>query len=226
MKKILLISNLFTAALLGALLLKGCSQPQSDESKNTEAEVTGLTSTAIVIDYSGDTTFKSLTIPQAALLKANYLKNLQPVILNTKHAAEPTEYIEYSLDDLKNLVWYIEYYAKATGKPVNTSDLGVNVHFGQFPQDVSGFEHLKKLSDKERKDLAGKQMIYFMPTIKTANGRMEFNPKRNYQDIKSGKIKDFVSLKTHHGNELSEFKQVDYPRDSPAMDLGGYRPPY
>ena len=120
MKKILLISNLFTAALLGALLLKGCSQPQSDESKNTEAEVAGLTSTAIVIDYSGDTTFKSLTIPQAALLKANYLKNLQPVILNTKHAAEPTEYIEYSLDDLKNLVWYIEYYAKATGKNCRT----------------------------------------------------------------------------------------------------------
>src|SRR5690606_25132256 len=136
------------------------------------------------------------------------------------------ESLYYTLEELKNLIWYIEYYAKASGMNVKSEDLGVNVHFGQYPTTdlLKQFPQLELLGGEANK--AGKQTIFFVPTIIQDGKRFEFNPKKNYLEIANGRSKKIKSLSDHYKNDLSTFKTIDYDEDSPIADFANIQPPY
>ncbi len=223
MKKILVFSNLLTLGVLGMLVMKSCSQPDKpDEAGGNSANLSK--GTQVVLDYANVNSFKSMSIAQAMILKKNYMANL-PAIRKTLNV-EDTESIYYSLEDLKNLVWYVEYYGKASGQNVRPEDLGVNVHFGRYPTSdlLKQFPQLEQLGGEANK--AGKQTIFFVPTIVQSGKRFEFNPKKNYLEIASGRSKKIRSLSDHYKNDLSTFKLIDYDEDSPIPDFGNMQPPY
>lgn len=222
MKKLLIFSNLITLSVLGMLVMKGCSQPDKPDEAN--ANSANLKGTQVVLDYANVKGFKSMSIAQAMILKKNYMANL-PAIRKSLNI-EDTESIYYSLEDLKNLVWYVEYYGKASGQNVSPEDLGVNVHFGRYPTSdlLKQFPQLEQLGGEANK--AGKQTIFFVPTIVQSGKRFEFNPKKNYLEITSGRSKKIRSLSDHYKNDLSTFKMIDYDEDSPIPDFGNIQPPY
>lgn len=223
MKKLLIFSNLITISILGMLVMKGCSQPDKPEESNGKSA--NLKGTQLVLDYANYASFKSLSIPQAMLLKKNYMANHLPAVRKALNI-EDTEYIYYSLEDLKNLVWYIEYYATAAGQNVKSEDLGVNIHFGQYPTSnlLKQFPQLEKLGGEGNK--AGRTTIFFVPTIKQDGKRFEFNPKKNYLEIANGRSRKIKSLTEHYKNDLSTFKLIDYEEDSPIPDFGNMVPPH
>lgn len=208
--------------LLIILFLAGCTwsctklQSQDDGEKSGSKQVdNSIKDTEIVLDYS-DSVYRSLTVQQALNLKATYIKS---------HKKGDTESIYYTLDELKNLVWYIEYHAKATKlKDIDAKDLGVNVHFGKYPsaKELQGFP----LEQKEIEDYAGKQTVFFVPTIIRGEKRFEFDPKKNHQEIADGKSNDIKPLSEHYKNDIATFKTIDYKDGSPVMDMGRLQPPY
>ena len=223
MKKLLIFSNLITVSLLGILVMKGCTQSDApDEAAGHSANLKG---TQVVLDYANYDSFKSMSIPQAMLLKKNYMENHLSVINKTLNIRD-TEYLYYSLEDLKNLIWSIEYYAKASGQNIRSEDLGVNVHLGQYPTTdlLKQFPQLEKLGGEANK--AGKTTIFFVPTVKQNGKTFEFNPKKNYLEIANGRSKKIKSLSEHYKNDLSTFKLVDYDEDSPIADFANIVPPY
>ncbi len=223
MKKLLIFSNLVTMSILGMLVMKGCSQPdRPDEAPGNAAHLKG---TQIVLDYANTKGFKSMSIPQAMILKKNYMTNHLPAIKKTLNV-EDTESLYYTLEELKNMIWYIEYYAKASGQNIKSEDLGVNVHFGQYPSSdlLKQFPQLEKLGGEANK--AGKTTIFFVPTIVQNGKRFEFNPKKNYLEIANGRSKGIKSLSEHYKNDLATFKMIDYDEDSPIPDFANIQPPY
>ncbi len=205
------------------LVMKSCSQPDKpDEAGGMSAN---LRETQVVLDYANTKGFKSMSIPQAMILKRNYMANHLPAIKKALNI-DDTESLYYTLEELKNMIWYIEYYAKASGQNVKPEDLGVNVHFGQYPTSdlLKQFPQLEKLGGEANK--AGKQTIFFVPTIIQDGKRFEFNPKKNYLEIAGGRSKKIKSLSEHYKNALSTFKMVDYDEDSPIPDFANIQPPY
>lgn len=223
MKKLLIFSNLITLSVLSILVMKGCSPTDNpDEANGKSGQLKG---TQVVLDYANYDSFKSMSIPQAMILKKNYMANHLPAIRKSLNI-EDTEYIYYSLEDLKNMIWYIEYYAKASGQNIKSEDLGVNVHFGQYPKAdlLKQFPQLEKLGGEGNK--AGRTTIFFVPTVKQNGKKLEFNPKKNYLEIANGRSKKIKSLSEHYKNDLATFRLVDYDEDSPIPDFGNMVPPY
>lgn len=225
MKKILIFSNLVTLSVLGMLVMKSCSQPDKpDEANGNSANLSR--STQVVLDYANTKGFKSMSIPQAMILKRNYMANHLPAIKKALNI-EDTESLYYTLDELKNMIWYIEYYAKASGLNVKPEDLGVNVHFGQYPTTnlLKQFPQLEQFGGEANK--AGKTTIFFVPTVIQNGRRFEFNPKKNYLEVASGRSKQLRSLSDHYKNDLSTFRTIDYEEeDSPIPDFANIQPPY
>ncbi|MFS0490448.1 hypothetical protein [Leadbetterella byssophila] len=224
MKRLLIFSNLITAGLLGMFVMKSCA-PKDAADEAISGRSGTLKNTQLVMDYSNVPGFKSMSIPQAMLLKKNYMENVAPVV-NKALGLENTESLYYTLEELKNMIWTIEYYAKASGKNVKSEDLGVHVHFGQYPKNdlLKHFPQLEKIGGADNK--AGKTTIFFVPTIIQNGKRFEFNPKKNYLEISSGRSKAFKKLSEHHKNDLATFKLVDYDEDSPIPDFANIQPPY
>ncbi len=223
MKKLLIFSNLVTISILAMLVMKGCSQADApDEAPGTTSNLKG---SQLVLDYANTKGFKSMSIAQAMILKRNYMANHLPAIRKSLNI-EDTESLYYTLEELKNLIWYIEYYAKASGMNVKSEDLGVNVHFGQYPTTdlLKQFPQLELLGGEANK--AGKQTIFFVPTIIQDGKRFEFNPKKNYLEIANGRSKKIKSLSDHYRNDLSTFKTIDFDEDSPIADFANIQPPY
>src|SRR5690606_30139237 len=127
---------------------------------------------------------------------------------------------------LKNMIWYIEYYAKASGMNVKPEDLGVNVHFGQYPTTdlLKQFPQLELLGGESNK--AGKQTIFFVPTIVQDGRRFEFKTKKNYLEIAHRRTKKLRSLSDHYKNDLAPFNTVDYDEDSPTPDFASFQPTF
>lgn len=223
MKKLLIFSNLVTISILAMLVMKGCSQ--ADAPNEAPGTTSNLRGTQLVLDYANTKGFKSMSIAQAMILKRNYMANHLPAIRKSLNI-EDTESLYYTLEELKNLIWYIEYYAKASGMNVKSEDLGVNVHFGQYPTTdlLKQFPQLELLGGEANK--AGKQTIFFVPTIIQNGKRFEFNPKKNYLEIANGRSKKIKSLSDHYKNDLSTFKTIDYDEDSPIADFANIQPPY
>jgi hypothetical protein len=219
MKKILLLSNLVTAALLAALLLKGCSMPQGDESQ-TEAKA--LASTAkkedIVLNYA-DSVFKSLTIDQALAMKKAFVDG--------NPNSKDTKSITFSLSAIKNMVWYIEHHTNQTNLKINPDSLGVTVHFAQYPSktvlDNLGFE----MSEKKKEDYANRKTVFFVPTVRRNGTLVEFDPKRNHMESGKSEYKDIIPLSIHYSQmNRTPFRNVDYNNESPIANLGKIEPPY
>jgi hypothetical protein len=224
MKRILIISNLITAGLLGMVMMKGCA-PSDAENEAISGKSGTLKNTQLTMDYSNVAGFKSMSIPQAMLLKRNYMENVLPVV-NKALNIQDTESLYYTLDELKNMIWTIEYYAKSSGKNVKSEDLGVHVHFGQYPKNdlLKQFPQLEKMGGESNK--AGKTTIFFVPTIIQEGKRFEFNPKKNFNEMRAGRSKKFKGLSEHHKNDLRSFKLVDYDEESPIPDFANIQPPY
>lgn len=225
MKKLLVLSNLVTLSVLAAILFKSCSQPTQDENNKLLADQAQPT-TKVVLDYYNDLSFKSMTIPQALILKNNYIKTHLPLLENGL-GHENARHIYHNLDDLKNLVWYIEYYSKEAGKllgkEISPKDLGINIHFGQYP-DVDGLrKNFNQIEASEAKNFANRQTVFFVPTIKIDNKKFEFNPKLNYEEISKKKSDKIKPLKEHYGKSII---LVDYDTNSPIPDFGNSEPPY
>ena len=72
MKKLLIFSNLITLSVLGMLVVKGCAQPDAPE--EAPGSTSNLRGTQVVLDYANTKGFKSMSIPQAMILKKNYME--------------------------------------------------------------------------------------------------------------------------------------------------------
>lgn len=223
MKKLLIFSNLITLSVLGMLVVKGCAQPDAPE--EAPGSTSNLRGTQVVLDYANTKGFKSMSIPQAMILKKNYMEG-QRLASRKATDFQDTESLYYTLEELKNLVWYIEYYAKSAGMNVNSEDLGVNVHFGRYPTTdlLRQFPQLEQWGGEANK--AGKLTIFFVPTVVQGDRRFEFNPKKNYLEIANGRSKKIKSLNEHYKNDLATFKLADYEEDSPIPDFANIQPPY
>jgi hypothetical protein len=216
MKKILLLTNLVTASILISFLLKGCSQPQNNESTKDSKEVSKRSEADIVLNYA-DTVFKSLTIDQAMEMKKSFLMDNKEL--------DNTKSVVFSLNSIKNLVWYIEHHAKQTKLNINPDSLGITIHFAQYPSlevlDKLGYE----LSENHKKNYANKNTVFFVPTIKRGGELVEFDPKRNHMESGKADYKDIIPLNVHYKQMSSPFKNVDYTDGSPIANLGHLQPP-
>lgn len=219
MKKILLLSNLVTAALLAALLLKGCSMSQNDES--ADQEKTSKVSSAkedIVLNYA-DSVFKSLTIDQALAMKKAFVDG--------NPNSKDTKSITFSLSAIKNMVWYIEHHTNQTNLKINPDSLGVTVHFAQYPSKENLNALKFELSEKAKEEYANKKTVFFVPTVKRGGTLVEFDPKRNHMESGRSEYKDIIPLNIHY-NQMNRtpFRNVDYNNESPIANLGKLTPPY
>lgn len=218
MKKILLLSNLVTAALLSVLLLKGCSMSQKDE--NASQELTSNVSSAkedIVLNYA-DSVFKSLTVDQALAMKKAFIDE-NPNYTDTKS-------ITFSLSAIKNMVWYIEHHTNQTNLKINPDSLGVTVHFAKYPSKEVLSEMKFDLSDKKKEIFANRKTVFFVPTVKRGGTLVEFDPKRNHMESGQENYKDIIPLNVHYKKMGSPFRTVDYNNESPIANLGELTPPF
>lgn len=207
MKKLLFLA-------LSVSTIWSCSQPASENADSAKTANAAAKDTEIVLDYS-DSTFRSLTVSNALALKSEYLKK-QDLLKKNKIPLDSTEYIHYTLEELKNLVWYVEYHAKATGLNIAPEDLGINIHLGKYPKDLSAFP----VTPEEMKSLPGRIALFFVPTVKLNGKNEEFDPKKNHFEIQGGQWKEIKTLKDHYGDALDKFKFVDLKEGSPIPDIG------
>lgn len=216
MKKLLLLTNLVTASVLMAFFLKGCSQPQNNESSKETKEVVANSDADIVLNYS-DTVFKSLTIDQAIAMKRSFL--------TANKGKDNTQSVVFSLNSIKNLIWYIEYHATQNKLKIDPDSLGVTIHFAQYPShemlDKLGFE----LSEDNKKAYANKNTIFIVPTVKRGGELVEFDPKRNHIESGEPDYKDIIPLNDHYKQMVIPFRNVDYKNGSPIANLGHLQPP-
>ena len=216
MKKLLLLTNLFTASVLLAFFLKGCSQPQNNEDSKETKDISQRSDADIVLNYS-DTVFKSLTIDQAIEMKKSFLM--------ANKESDNTQSVVFTLNSIKNLVWYIEHHANQTKLNINPDSLGVTVYFAQYPSkamlDKLGYD----MSENNKKAYANKNTVFFVPTIKRGGKLVEFDPKRNHMESGNSGYRDIVPLNVHYEQLKTPFKNVDYSNGSPIFNLGHLQPP-
>lgn len=215
MKRILVALNIITLSVVGIILIKGCS---TDHQESTEAR----NPDDIVLNYAKKN-FKSLTVVQAKIMKNNYVDSeaLKAGVKPENFEYKDTESIYYTLDELKNLVWYIEHHTKGTGLDISTDSMGVKFYFAKYP-DLATLDQYKYPMDSEKKKISANRTTMFMvPTVKYKGKYREYDPMKNHEQ----KPDSIISLYDHYKYDFSIYQKVNYDPGAPIPNLGNMTPP-
>jgi hypothetical protein len=206
MKKVLILTNLFWVFLVGVFCLNSCKETTSSSSK-------------VVLDYSGKE-FKSLPLASAQLLANNYKKNYLSLINKTYNISDART-IWFSLDDLKNFIWQIEYHSVNAGAKINPSDLGIRMYYGQYPSEteIKGNASLKIIPE-----YGGKHTLFMVPTILQDTINMEFDPRALFKKHVPGTNNTIQPL-FNRGDKKSNFFNFIQDDEATIMNHGGLCPP-
>lgn len=206
MKRLLLFTNLFWILMVGGYFFNSCTQKESQ----------------VVLDYK-DSTFTSLSVSSAEMMAKNYNTNYLPLI-NKELNNNDARAIWFSLDDLKNFIWQIEYHSLKAGVGVKPNDLGIRIYYAQYPSKelILNNPNLKELNP----EYADKHSLFLVPTIKKNKRDMDFDPRKSFDDIKAGKTKEILPIARNSGDKGSPNYRFIQPDDrSTIMNHGGLCPP-
>jgi hypothetical protein len=195
--------------LVGGYLFNSCTQKVQDKESQ------------VILDYK-DSTFTSLSVTSAEMMAKNYATNYLPLIkkeLNNNDARA----IWFSLDDLKNFIWQIEYHSIHAGVGVKPKDLGIRIYYAQYPSKevIINNESLKDLNP----EYADKHSLFLVPTIKKNNRDMDFDPRKSFDDIKAGKEKEILPIERIKGDDRNPNYRFIQTDRSTIMNHGGLCPP-
>lgn len=217
MKKLLILSNLFWISLVGIYTFNSCKPSRSDNS--TEKNSNTIKPTEIVLDYEGQN-FVSLPVSTAQLLADNYTKNYLNLINKTYNTSDARS-IWFSLDDLKNFIWQIEYHAVNAGADIEPKSLGVRMYYAQYP---TSDEIKNNASLNIIPEYGSKHTLFMVPTVLKDSVNMEFDPRKLFKNRKPGEKNTILPLrpKNDKNNGYFSFIQDD---GSTIMNHGGLCPP-
>lgn len=203
MKRLLIITNLFWMLLVGAYFFNSCTKSSG--------------TTALILDYKNQK-FESLPLASAELLASNYKKNYLKLI-NETYKTSDAKTIWFSLDDLKNFIWQVEYHAINAGAEISPEDLGIRIYYGQYPTEA---EIKNNASLQVLPEFGGKHTLFMVPTVLQDTVNMEFDPRALFRKRKEGTKNEVQPLKTKRSNGYFNFIQDD---QSTIMNHGGLCPP-
>ncbi len=222
MKRLLVTLNIISLCVVSLLLLKGCSTDPKGDSTTEKAVSNTSNKDDIVLNYA-DSTFKSLTVVQAKIMKNAYVASeaAKAGVKPENFEYKDTELIHYSLNELKNLVWYIEHHTNGTNLGISPDSLGVNFYFAKYPDLQTLNKYNYEIDDKKKEIYANRTTIFMVPTVKHKGQIVEFDPKKNHDE----RPKSIISLLDHYKYDFSIYKPVNYKDGAPIANLGNMQPP-
>jgi hypothetical protein len=152
----------------------------------------------VVLNYS-DSKTNWVSNKTVERLHQNYLDD--PNTISSTADGDPSRFVYFKLDELKDLVWQMESAAKTVYPNGGNPEMGISVYFTQYPDSTSRDKDLGTYQDD-------RNTVILVPSFQSEKGVNNFDPRKD---------------KANGGKEFTPWALKITPRKNIGKEIDSYQ---